>query len=75
MRALAHAKGYIQKRLFEELSLRHVPSIAFHIDQGIEHSVRISRILREEGVSEDSGLEELPEEVPGDEGNKRDMED
>ena len=53
MRALKHARGFVQKRLFEELSLRYPPVISFHMDHGIEHSVKISRILREEGVSGD----------------------
>ncbi len=64
MRGLKHARGFIQKRLFQELSLRYPPAISFHIDHSIERSIRISRILREEGIPETDGFgetEALPE--------------
>ena len=54
MRALEHAHGFIQKRLFQELKLRYAPSIKFHLDNSIERSIRISQILREEGVPDTS---------------------
>ena len=58
MRGLMHATRYIERRLFQELSLKHPPSITFHIDHSIERSIRISQILREEGVPESGSMEQ-----------------
>ncbi len=51
MRGLQHARGFIQRRLFQEVKLRHTPTISFHLDHSIEESIKISQILREEGCS------------------------
>jgi ribosome-binding factor A len=63
MRALEHAAGFIQKRLFQEVKLRYTPSITFHIDHSVERSIRISRILREEGVPDTGGFGETEEQT------------
>jgi len=59
LRSLEHAKAFIQKRLFQEVRMKYTPVISFFQDRSIERSVRISQILREEGVP-DSGVD-----VPG----------
>ena len=58
MRGLEHARGFIQRRLFEELKLRNPPVIRFQIDHSIETSIKISQILREEGIPETDGFGE-----------------
>lgn len=58
MRGLEHARGFIQRRLFEELKLRNPPVIRFQIDHSIEKSIKISQILREEGIPETDGFGE-----------------
>jgi ribosome-binding factor A len=63
LRGLQHAKGFIERRLFKELKLKHPPAISFHIDHSIERSVRISQILREEGVPEDGVEQENEYEI------------
>jgi ribosome-binding factor A len=66
LRGLEHAQGYIQRRLFKELNLKYVPRVVFHLDQSIERSIKISKILREEGVPETGGFgeTEAPDEIP-----------
>lgn len=66
LRGLEHARSFIQRRLFQELELKYVPSVVFHLDHSIERSIRISKILREEGVPETDGFGEagLPETNP-----------
>lgn len=57
LRGLKHAKRFIQKRLFQEVNLKHTPSISIEPDHSIEKSIKISRILREEGLDQ-SGEDE-----------------
>jgi ribosome-binding factor A len=44
---LAGAAGFIRGELFKRVPLRFIPELAFKADSSIEHSVRISQILRE----------------------------
>ncbi len=79
MRGLEHARGFIQRRLFEEVKLRNPPVIQFQLDHSIERSIRISRILREEGVPETDGFggeeDEKSEEAGTDEQGEADRTD
>jgi len=47
MRALGHARGYIQRGVAKELNLRSALELSFHLDDGIKKSIRLSQILRE----------------------------
>ena len=44
---LAGAAGFIRSELFKRVTLRFIPELAFKADSSIEHSVRISQILKE----------------------------
>ncbi|MCX5800428.1 MAG: 30S ribosome-binding factor RbfA [Candidatus Eisenbacteria bacterium] len=44
---LVGAAGFIRNELFKRVSLRSIPELAFRADSSIEHSVRISQILKE----------------------------
>jgi ribosome-binding factor A len=65
MRGLEHARGFIQRRLFEELELRHPPVIRFQLDHSIERSIRITQILREEGIPDTDGFGAQPQSEEG----------
>jgi ribosome-binding factor A len=45
--ALQGARGRIQAELGRTLKLRYTPTITFHLDRGIEKSMRISKILED----------------------------
>ncbi len=47
MEGLKSAKGLIRSEISKALGIRHAPEIQFHLDQGIEHSIHISRLLKE----------------------------
>jgi ribosome-binding factor A len=75
MRGLEHARGFIQRRLFEAVELRNPPVIKFQLDHSIEKSIKIAQILREEGVPDtgvDGGESETEEELA--EGSETDEE-
>ena len=51
---LAQAAGFIRRQLGQKLKLRYLPEIVFKLDEGIEHSIHISKILdkiKDEGKS------------------------
>jgi ribosome-binding factor A len=43
--ALRHAEGYLRKALLQNLSLRFVPELTFHIDTSSERAQRIDALL------------------------------
>ena len=47
MEGLKSAQGLIRSEVARGLGLRRAPELAFVLDEGIEHSVRVSEILRE----------------------------
>ena len=47
MRALEHAKGYLRRRVGEELTLRQVPELRLHLDTSLDHAMRINELLHE----------------------------
>lgn len=62
MGALTHARGFVQSEVARRLHTRQTPTLSFHLDKGIEQSIKISRILQEvlppeEGDPEASGEE------------------
>ena len=44
-RGLKSAKSYIRRRIADELKLRYAPDIALRVDERIEHSKRVDKIL------------------------------
>ncbi len=59
LRALERAAGFIRGELARRLSLRRIPELAFRVDHGIEHSIRVQRELRALGL--DAGGEASPD--------------
>ena len=53
MEGLKSAQGLIRSEISKALGMRHAPDIQFVLDQGIEHSIHISRLLKE--AQKDSG--------------------
>ena len=45
MRALEHAKGYLRRRVGEELTLRTVPELRLHLDTSLDNAMRITELL------------------------------
>ncbi|MHC4780148.1 MAG: 30S ribosome-binding factor RbfA [Planctomycetota bacterium] len=45
MQALKHARGYIQTQVAKRIDIRFAPIIKFHLDESIEKSIRVSKIL------------------------------
>ena len=53
MDGLRAAHGYLQRRLNEELRIKHTPSLDFIYDDSVDRSLRIQSLLeRERGESE-----------------------
>ncbi|MEW6356779.1 MAG: 30S ribosome-binding factor RbfA [Planctomycetota bacterium] len=46
MKALEHAKGYIQRTIAQRVGLRRAPIISLFIDDGMKKSARIEDLLR-----------------------------
>jgi len=44
---LTGAAGFLRNELFKRVSLRLVPELSFKVDRSIEHSIRISQVLKE----------------------------
>lgn len=47
MEGLGSAQGLIRSEVAKVLGMRHAPEIQFALDEGIEHSIRVSRLLNE----------------------------
>ncbi len=47
MEGLKSARGLIRSQVAKELGARHAPEILFVLDQGIEHSIKVSKLLDE----------------------------
>jgi len=55
LRAVEHARGYIQSLLSQRLRMKFTPRLFFVLDHSVEHSDRVSRILRELNAEESAG--------------------
>ncbi len=53
MQGLRSAHGYLQRRLADELRLKHTPSLSFHYDDSVDHGMRISALVSELGPGAD----------------------
>lgn len=67
LRALERAKGFLRRRVGEELSLRQVPELKLHLDTSLDHALRIGELLNdveEERQRNPPNLQE-PDEADG----------
>jgi ribosome-binding factor A len=47
LRGLQHAAGFIQSRLARRLQTRFTPVLQFVLDQGVKHSIEMTRLINE----------------------------
>jgi ribosome-binding factor A len=47
LRGLTSAAGYLQTRIAPRIDTRYTPRLHFVLDQGVKHSIEVSRILGE----------------------------
>lgn len=86
--ALQNAAGFIQSKLAKRLATRFLPTLSFHLDEGIKKSIEVARILMEEkrrsgelpplpdGVADDgTGLTPRDRYVPAEDADFDDDED
>ncbi|MCO5388682.1 MULTISPECIES: 30S ribosome-binding factor RbfA [Desulfosporosinus] len=59
--ALNRAAGYVRSEIGKRVRLRHVPSIVFKYDPSIQHGAHIAKLLKDVGVSDETGKEESHE--------------
>jgi ribosome-binding factor A len=52
---LRSAHGYLQRRVAEELTLKHTPALTFAYDASVERGMRISQLLDDRTHADDSG--------------------
>jgi ribosome-binding factor A len=53
LKGLKSAKGFIRKEIGNRIDLRHAPEPVFHLDESIEHSLYISKLI--EKVNREDG--------------------
>ena len=59
--ALNRAAGFVRSEIGKRIRLRHVPSIVFKYDPSIQHGAHIAKLLKDVGVSDETGKEESHE--------------
>ncbi len=47
LKGLNETRGYFRKRIGEEIKIRFIPEVRVHLDDSIEHAVKISKLLNE----------------------------
>ncbi len=47
LKALNAAAGFFRRALFKNLRLRFAPAVSFHLDESLDRSERIERVLRQ----------------------------
>jgi ribosome-binding factor A len=62
MAALRHASGFLRRELGNRTTLRYVPELAFHFDDGLIQSQRMSDLLDGIASQEPAGEEIAPGE-------------
>lgn len=63
LQGLNAARGFVQSRIADELKLRQTPVLTFALDQGVKHSVEVSRMLRSalgDAGADDTGMPSGP---------------
>ena len=58
LHGLRSAAGYLQQQIGERIDTRYIPRLKFVLDQGVKHSLKISRILQDVLPSETDSTEE-----------------
>ena len=48
--ALTHAEGFIRRLVGERVEIRRLPTFQFVLDNSIDHSIRIAKLLKEIGA-------------------------
>jgi len=72
MKALQHAKGYIQRTIAQHLGLRRAPIISLFIDEGVKKSARIEDLLKQiRGEDGESAVSVEESDAPASESNPR----
>jgi len=56
--ALNRAAGFVRSEIGKRVRLRHVPSIVFKYDPSIQHGAHIAKLLKDVGVSDETGKED-----------------
>jgi ribosome-binding factor A len=64
LRGLRHAAGFIQSKLARRLQTRFTPVLSFVLDQGVKHSIEMTRLINEALAQS----RPAPEGPPGDAG-------
>ena len=54
MYGLRSAHGFLQRRLADELRLKHTPSLTFEYDESVDRGMRITRLLAESAMEEET---------------------
>ena len=54
---LRSAHGFLQRRLADELTLKHTPSLTFEYDESVDRGMRISQLLDENDPEEETSDE------------------
>src|SRR5262245_2619751 len=47
LRGLKHASGFVQAKLARRLQTRYTPVLTFVLDQGVKHSIEMTRLINE----------------------------
>lgn len=47
LRGLQNASGFLQSKIARRIDTRYTPRLRFLLDQGVKHSIEVSRILNE----------------------------
>jgi ribosome-binding factor A len=47
MRGLERARGFLRRRVGEEVVLRNVPELVLHLDTSLDHALRIQELLHD----------------------------
>ncbi len=63
LRGLQSSAGFLQSKLSSRIDTRYTPRIEFILDQGVKHSMEISRILKEVLPDEEGSEGENSEEA------------
>lgn len=55
IKGLNNAKGFIRKEISNRIDLRYAPEPIFHLDESIEHSMYISKLIKEVNKGDEIG--------------------
>jgi ribosome-binding factor A len=73
LRGLQNASGFLQAKIARRIDTRYTPRLRFELDQGVKHSIEVSRILNEvlprpvTAQGEDDNLDWEPDGADGNE--------